>query len=351
MPGALPSNGGPARDRPGRRARLATLASRLGVLAMLERLPRRPCLVVINYHRIGNAKTTALDNGVVEATPDEFALQMSWLKRNFHVATLEEAQRFVERPSKLRYPIFLITFDDGYRDNYDVAFPILKSLSLSATFFLITKFVGSRTLPWWDRIADLVRRRRTGPIDLAYPWPVRVDADSEKAIPRLLALYKNPATSDRARFLSELEIGCGVSSQVQADERLFLDWTEARQMLAAGMSFGSHTHSHELLARQSESEQRRELQDSRGIITSNLGVPCDALAYPVGSQESFSPITMRLLEGAGYRTAFSYYGGVNVPFRMERFNVLRIPTDPLLGLPGYHLRALLSSRLTTSWPM
>jgi peptidoglycan/xylan/chitin deacetylase (PgdA/CDA1 family) len=84
----------------------------------------------------------------------------------------------------------------------------------------------------------------------------------------------------------------------------------------------SHTHTHELLARQSESKQRDEFTRSREMIRMNLGINCDALAYPVGSPPSLSEVTLQALEDVGYRTAFSYYGGISMFQRIERFNVL-----------------------------
>ena len=350
MSTALATGRGPGDDPLGKRAQAAILARRLGLLAILERVPQRRCLVVVNYHRIGNPQDIAFDRGVVEATSEEFALQMSWLKRHFHVATLEEAQRLVDRPSDIRHPVFLVTFDDGYRDSYDVAFPVLKALSLPATFFLVTSLVASRIMPWWDQIADLVRRVDGRPIDLEYPWPIRITGEPEQATRQILGLYKDPATSDSDRFLTDLVRACASPLRNETDGRLFLDWEEAREMLAAGMSFGSHTHNHELLARQSESAQRSEVIRSREIIRANLGIRCDALAFPVGSPTSFSAVTQKVLEDAGYRTAFSYYGGVNKPGRIDRFNVLRIPTCPELGIDGYRLRGLISATLARAWP-
>src|SRR5262245_53150643 len=94
-------------------ARVASLARRLGLLAFLERTPRRSGLIVINYHRIADSQELVGDRDVVSATPDMFWDQISWLRRNFHVATLEEAQDFVDHPARFRQPVFLITFDDG----------------------------------------------------------------------------------------------------------------------------------------------------------------------------------------------------------------------------------------------
>jgi peptidoglycan/xylan/chitin deacetylase (PgdA/CDA1 family) len=108
------------------------------------------------------------------------------------------------------------------------------------------------------------------------------------------------------------------------------------------MGIGSHTHRHELLAKLTPEEQLEECLRSRAVIKEKLGVTVDALAYPVGSRESFSEVTLRCLREAGYRTAFSYYGGVNVPPSVAPFDVARIPVDRS-SLPLYRLRVGLAA--------
>jgi peptidoglycan/xylan/chitin deacetylase (PgdA/CDA1 family) len=97
----------------------------------------------------------------------------------------------------------------------------------------------------------------------------------------------------------------------EASDRLFMTWEEAKELVKGGMDIGSHTHEHELLAKLSPELQLRECQLSREIIAREVGVEVDAMAYPVGSRASFSEVTQRCLRETGYRTAFSYYGGVN----------------------------------------
>ena len=91
------------------------------------------------------------------------------------------------------------------------------------------------------------------------------------------------------------------------------------------------------LARLSPEAQRDECGRSRDIIRENLGVTVDALSYPFGSRASFSDVTYRCLEQTGYRTAFSYYGGANLPPVVDRFNVARLTLDRS-PLSHYRLR-------------
>jgi peptidoglycan/xylan/chitin deacetylase (PgdA/CDA1 family) len=90
-----------------------------------------------------------------------------------------------------------------------------------------------------------------------------------------------------------------------------MNWEEVATMLRGGMAIGSHAHSHEILSRLPAEEQLSELTASKRILEERLGAPVYALSYPVGLPESFSSDTRAAAVAAGYRLAFSFYGGFN----------------------------------------
>ena len=89
------------------------------------------------------------------------------------------------------------------------------------------------------------------------------------------------------------------------------------------MCFGSHTHTHEILSKLSPARQVEELAVSREILERELGHPVDTIAYPVGKRWSTSADTLEALRQARYRTAFSFYAGINQPGTIEPYDVLR----------------------------
>jgi peptidoglycan/xylan/chitin deacetylase (PgdA/CDA1 family) len=328
-----------------KRERASTLAARLGFTRLLERLPRRPSILIINYHRIGDAERDLYDRGLIEATAEEFDDQMAALKRTHRFTELAEVQEFVQHPSRLRHCLVLVTLDDGYRDNYDVAFPILRSHGIRAAFFLATGFVGTRRVPWWDQIAYVIRFAERRRLRLRYPWDESIDLDvtpADEAIERLLQIYKHPATADQELFLSGVEEACRVTRPQECPERLFMSWEEARELAGAGMGIGAHSHTHELLAKLTREQQLGECRLSREVIRENLGLDVDSFAFPVGSHDSFSAVTQECLRETGYRTAFSYYGGVNTPTSLRPFDVARVALSGH-GLTHYRLKNALAA--------
>jgi peptidoglycan/xylan/chitin deacetylase (PgdA/CDA1 family) len=307
----------------------AQLSAATGFTRILELLPKRRLLMILNYHRIGDAAQTPYDPGVFSATAEEFDAQVTYLKRRFRILNLEEALGIVDG-GPLPETSVLITFDDGYLDNYTLAFPILRAHKVQATFFLPTAFISTGKLPWWDVIAFILKQSRKKVIQVRFPETATFDLEREsvsRVIMRVLQLYKRPSMQESERFISELESNCESSRPVENSQRCFLNWDEAREMRQAGMAFGSHTHTHEILSKLSPDQQLQELCQSREILESHLKERTDTLSIPVGQRDSFSQETVRMLGVTGYRAAFSFYGGLNIPGKIDPFDIRRYGVD------------------------
>ena len=313
----------------GKKEALAQLSAATGLTRLLEALPRQPLLLIFNYHRIGDAEATVYDSGTYSCTTAQFDQQVQYFKRYFDILDLDTAADVIAGRQALTRSSVLLTFDDGYLDNYTCAFPVLRRHGASASFFLPTAFTGTGKLPWWDVIAWIVKQSSRQSITLTYPATCTFNLTvPNRSIPEILKLYKRRATTDTERFLSELEAACDSSRPHPSNpERCFLNWDEAREMQAEGMCFGSHTHTHEILSKLPLPAQVEELRTSREILEGELGRNIDTLAYPVGQRDSFSPETFTALETTGYRTAFSFFSGVNRPGHITPYNVLRTGID------------------------
>jgi peptidoglycan/xylan/chitin deacetylase (PgdA/CDA1 family) len=339
----------------GKRELLSQALLRSGAAFLLGRLPERNSLLVLNYHRIGNRDEDPFDPEVFSATGDQLNEQISYLKRQCSLVTLEEAMAFVDGAinEKSRRPRcrVLITFDDGYLDNYEIAFPILRSHGVQGVFFLATGLVGSCYVPWWDHIAFLMKSARRQQFCLRYPAGLVVDFDKNgmaESLRDVLNLYKRPENTDPTRFMCELR------EQVKGNDpsgtmRRFLNWNEAREMASGGMAIGSHTHAHHVLSQLSPDQQREELAQSRALLREQLGTEVDALAYPVGAATSFSDQTQQLAQEVGYRAAFSFYGGTNLPRMTQRYNIRRVGVGGQ-SWPRFRVQATVGRLTGNFWP-
>lgn len=303
-----------------------TLAA-TGLGMLLRRTPSWHGVVTLAYHRIGHPGGSLLDHALWSATAESFDQQVQFLKRNFDVISpldLPEARR---DPSG-RYVI--ITFDDGYRDNHDVAFPILRSHNVSGTFFIATGFIDNPRLPWWDEIAWMVRSSRRDRIKATPLIPSAIpftDAVRESAVEKLLALYK-ALPGDRAQmFLSEVSEATGVNRPSPDNAAgLWMTWDMLRQMQTAGMCIGGHTHNHPILARLPKTEQAEEISMCQRRLQAELGNAMRVFSYPRGKPDAFNSDTRDCLADCGVEMAFTYYGGYR---RFESWDPLDIRRTPV----------------------
>jgi hypothetical protein len=147
---------------PNKREFLAQLFGRLGVLGLLEHLAAalRPGLVVLTYHRIAEPGIDSFYDPVISATPDAFRAEVEWLRCRYRILSLPALLARLESGERWHEPAALLTFDDGYRDNFEVAVPILHDCEVPATFFLPTAFLEAPRLPWWDHVAYVIKQTR-----------------------------------------------------------------------------------------------------------------------------------------------------------------------------------------------
>jgi peptidoglycan/xylan/chitin deacetylase (PgdA/CDA1 family) len=335
-----------------KRDRVAGLLSAGGILRVLEVLARRSRLLVLNYHRIGSSSGNRFDDGPYSATVTAFRDQVRYIRDHFEVFGQDELLRAARRGFTVDRATAVITFDDGYRDNFELAFPILRELGVPAFFFIATEYIDRPRLPWWDRIAFILKNTRAERFGLDLPSPLEVDVrvmGLSNAIRKVLRFYKTAGDFGEEAFFDHLESRAEVAVDPEELGRdLFVSWDQIRLMRDFGMAVGSHTHSHRILARLPEADQRDELVVSKTRLEAELNGPVATIAYPVGSRQAFSELTKSLACEVGYQVGFSYYGGVNLPGRTDALDVRRIAVELAETFPLFRTRAILHNLFSSS---
>jgi peptidoglycan/xylan/chitin deacetylase (PgdA/CDA1 family) len=290
-----------------RRERVARLLTSSGLRQLARLAAPQPGLVILNYHRIAEPSSPPLDRGLWSATPEGFAAQLALLRDHFDVisaADLPEALR-----SK-RGRHVMITFDDGYRDNHEHAFPALRAAGLPATFFLSTGYLDRPRLSWWDEIAWMIRGGSV--------------PDPEQAIREATDRYKQLPPESWAEFLDDLGRRTGQGRAPAAiAARTWMTWEMARELRDGGMAVGGHTVDHPVLSRLPRGSQEEEIEGCAGRLRDELGVEMSMFSYPVGLPDCFDRNTRGLLEERGVRFAFSNYGGYEPSRGVDRLDLKR----------------------------
>jgi peptidoglycan/xylan/chitin deacetylase (PgdA/CDA1 family) len=316
--------------------------------ALLRNTPVWQGILVLNYHRMGDPNASPYDRDVFSARQDAFNGQVAFLKRSFEVISPADIPA---ARAKDRGRFVMITFDDGYRDNYDLAFPVLRAHGVPATFFICTGFIDQPRLAWWDEIAWMIRTSEQSSLpagdwfgsDIPFIGP-----DRDEAIRGALRRFKELPGDKTADFLSFLREATGHQPNPEDGANLWMSWEMIREMQRGGMTIGAHTIRHQLLARLPEAEQEIEIAGSRDRVLAETGVAPRAFAYPVGSKSAFTDATKALLQRHGFEAAFSFYGGFQRfdpfdPYDIRRAHVGHLATQPffeaMTTLPGMFARS------------
>lgn len=287
-------------------------------------------LVTLNYHRIGDRTESSIDPGVYSATAEAFEAQIRYLKMHCDLIGLTDLPDVLRTGSSRR--AVLLTFDDGYLDNYEIAFPILRRHQVPAVIFLATGFIDQPKVAWWDEISWMVRQTSEKVLSLSNRWNVellRISRDTLNSITdRLLDLVKTLSPQELTQLIEELAERLQTGrAPISAKTAPWMSWNMVREMRQSGIEFGGHTISHPVLAYCSAEQQRSEIFGCKARIEQELGEPIQAFTYPVGMRNSFNPQTMNLVREAGYRWAFGFYSGFTAP-NCNPYDLRRVAVSP-----------------------
>lgn len=267
---------------------------------------RRPGAVVLMYHRI-NAGEAHFPGVPLE----RFRAQMAWLKANCDPVPAESVLEAARRAGRSRPPV-VVTFDDGYRDYHDVAYPVLRELRIPAAVFLSTGFMDGGGLLWTDRLHWAGMRSPRASVRLPWDSGQRRDLGSRAAREAFVAEAKShlKGVPDAARraALDELLAELGAPDAEAEIGRQMLSWAEVRAT-REGTCFGGHSHTHPILSQLSAEDMEDEIRTCRDRIRDELGEAPRTFAYPNGRAADFNGLTRELLARHGFEFAFATIEG------------------------------------------
>ena len=244
---------------------IKSLLGRIVYESRLTAILLRNAAVIVAFHRVQDtAGSDGLTIGVAM-----FERYCRFFRRHFRVVSLRDLLHRLERGLALDRDL-AITFDDGYRDNFENAVPVLEKLSLPATFFVVSQWIGTDVVPWWDRAQGA-----------RHPW---------------------------------------------------MTWDQVRSLHRKGFDVGAHTRTHVDLGQVSEAEAREEVVGARLELEGQLAAPVELFAYPYGGRNHLADANRNLVKAAGFRCCCSCFGGVNA-VGTDPFHLGRIPISPWYASP------------------
>jgi peptidoglycan/xylan/chitin deacetylase (PgdA/CDA1 family) len=294
-----------------------------GLLALARNARTRARALVLRYH--------AITDGPVRlpyATPDiclpveAFRLQMAFVRRAYRVVPLGDLVAALAGGGPLPSRAVAITFDDGYADNHQLAFPVLRRLGVPATVYVVTGPLDGGPPLWMAALRVLVEEA-PGPT-LVVPGLDAVDLGPRggreahvRALTRALVPLR---AADRQQRLDAAAAAAGVDPAARLAGTM-LTWAAVRELHAAGWTIAAHTVSHPNVVLAPRAEAEAEIVASRDRLAAEIGAPVVDFAYPNtgGRHRPFDAEIVALVRRLGFRS-----GATSVP------GALRAGTDPLV---------------------
>ncbi len=306
-------------------------------------------LTIVTYHRVTDKRLEQIEHSLpfLFVTEDTFTKQLRFFKKHYNIITFKDLEHF-EKNVKVPSNSLIITFDDGYEDNFLRAYPILKRHDLSSVIFLATDMIGGNEIPWWDQVfarlnalsdQEIVNDQNSQITSGQLPTILE---EFKKDPSKLFLILNTWERSEIDRLLESLTVA---SASSVSDESIFLQnrflrWEQVKEMQGT-MEFGSHTCSHIQLDGLSIDAIRTELTRSKQELEKKLGNKVHAFSYPAGS---YTAEAKRLVAECRYSFGVTTNRGLNDvrdKYALKRINIW----EGTCSAWGKFSKALLAFRL------
>ena len=322
----------------------------LTALRLQRRFKRNPGLILM-YHRVladDDPECGKIQPGMF-VKAGAFEKQIAYLAKKYEIISLGELARMLDDPASISGKYVIVTFDDGWRDNFEIAYPILMKYNVPATIFLTTGFIESTDVLWFYQAENILRTANISAERAAAIISEAVAASGSAKSPRAAPLDNpvrtRPGINELIEMMKELDAvsiesvlakiaaeGSISGDVLRADNRM-LNWDQITQMKRAGIEFGSHGVSHAILTRMRPDEVMDELVNSKDSIKSRLGIDVSLFSYPNGN---YDPEIRNMARGAGYKCSVTTRGNPSDHNEIDTFALRRtaIHQDISLGPRG-----------------
>lgn len=267
------------------------------------------CAVLL-YHRVAELVT---DPQLLSVTPDHFEAQLKYLKKKYHILSIEEFEDCLFEKKSLPDKSILISFDDGYADNVNIALPLLEQYETQALFYICTGNLNTTNEFWWDDVERLVLLSDSlpGKIELMIKGEkmlFAVNNHDERLITynKLLPLFRSLNVNERNIVINELGRLSGMPAPRESHRSMTFD--KLRKMSASKASvIGAHTHNHPSLAALSIEEQKHEINKSKKILEDITGKKIKHFSYPFGTYLDYNSDTINICKESGFSMVAANY--------------------------------------------
>ncbi len=287
------------------------------------------------YHSVMDDPSSAqMTLGSIVHSTETFRGQMEVIARHFNAVTLDDVLLFLTGKQELPPRAVVVTFDDGYADNYQAAKEILDPLGIRGVFYVTGDCVEKQRLPWPSlvRYAFLASKNENWFEADGKAWPLSSTEQRLQAFERASEYCSKLSGSPQDEFVESIQHELETEPP-RPSQRLMMTWEEVRGLARLGHTVGSHTMTHPNLAYVSENDARAELLEAKRKLEQELAAPIIHFSYPCPAlQPHWKESTVNASREVGYQTAVTTNGGLvkrlDDPLSLRRIR----PTKTVEGL-------------------
>jgi len=328
---------------------LAYILVASGVDVLFRYLNRNKLLVVM-YHGV---TLNAYNPPVWTHLPvDKFRQQLGFLKRHYSIVSLEQVLDALDGKIVLPPNAALITFDDGYKNNFDVAFPVLQEMQIPATIFLTVDRIGSDNPLWVDEIYILLHTKDGNENNLPFINEIASDlfrsGRTWDAYCVTVEALKLSGEYARENYLQKLRQVAGSDDVSRYEDFCLLGWDEVFSMRDSGLvSFGVHTATHRILTDLAREEWEQEIHEPRRKLEKLLGTPVRSFCFPNGRPGiDFHDDHILYMKECGYSCSFTTKSGLFALNENDCMQICRIPAGNTILSNSFYFRLHCSGIIT-----
>ncbi|MCJ7571143.1 MAG: polysaccharide deacetylase family protein [Candidatus Thermoplasmatota archaeon] len=287
-------------------------------------------VAIIIYHHIGNKKDDYLLNRI---NTSDFEKQMRYLQETHEIITFEKLTQAITEKKSLPKRAAIITFDDGYKDNYTEAFPILKKYKIPATIFLTTGHIETNEIFWWNKIGYILCNTKLKKIeleDLGDISPPSIENISY-SLRMIYQKFKKIPEDKKNKLINLLIQKSDIKIPKGLNKDLMMSWDNIREMNENGIDFGAHTVTHPILTNLSLDQAKLEIVESKKIIEKRLNKTITTFCYPNGFANDYNSDIIKILKDNGFICSVTAIPKM-VTMKSDLFELGRLP-------PGYDYKS------------
>lgn len=290
-------------------------------------------LLVLCYHSVVGNDAPVNSRTNIAVSSQQFESQLKLINRDWTPVSLADVEKACYENVPLPDHAVMLTFDDGFRNNYTLAAPLLKKYDVPAVVFITTDLISHRTLLWpqevRERIIDGAENQIPDTENGSFlPVPPNVK-ERERLADQMTQRCKTLSHQARSDYLEKLRNVTKLDLETPWKEELyeFMSWDEVRDIRNFGVTLGAHTVSHPILSSLSLENLQEELSLCKKKIEFELDEECCSFAYPNGGKADFNETVIEEAKKVGFRIAFNLYERRNPetlePFSIDRFCITR----------------------------